>query len=81
MTGAFASRAASSEATTVEEEVTFYSRQRGQAEEGAFAFADDGRDGETLLLRILEQVEHIVSNNDTSLARQNVFGTHLCCSI
>ena len=57
MIGALASRAASREATTVEEDVTFYT----PAVSGVFRgrrgnSTDDGRYGELLLMRIIEKL-------------------------
>jgi hypothetical protein len=36
----------------------------------------DGGDGEALLLGVLEEVQHIVTDDDTGLARQVISGTH-----
>ena len=37
----------------------------------------NGWDGEFLFLSILEQSEDIVTDDDTFLPRENVFGTHI----
>jgi hypothetical protein len=36
----------------------------------------DGGDGELVLLSIVEQLQDIITNNDTALARKNVLDTH-----
>lgn len=77
MIGALASRAASSEATTVEEEVTFCQRSAFPVAQGAGPEAYDGRDGKALLLGVVEELEDIISNNDTGLAGENVLATHI----
>ena len=38
----------------------------------------DGRNGKLLLASVLEESEHIIADDDTSLAAQNVLGTHDC---
>lgn len=75
MMGALASRAASSEATTVDEEVTFCPDQLTRRLIDSF-LAHNGWNGKFVFLCILEKVEDIVAHNDTSLACQNVLGTH-----
>lgn len=41
-------------------------------------FTNDGRNGEALVLCILEKVEDIISHNHTSLTCKYVFDTHRC---
>ena len=36
----------------------------------------DGRDGKVILLRILEETEDIIANDDAGLAGENVLDTH-----
>jgi len=38
----------------------------------------DGWDSELVLLGVLEESKHIVTNDDTGLAGENVLGTHIC---
>ena len=79
MIGAFASRAASKEATTVEEEVTFCHCQPSY--NSKYICTYNSRNGEALLLCILEKLEDVVSHNDTRLTCEYVFGTHSSNSI
>ena len=37
----------------------------------------DGGDGKLVLLGILEQVQHIVADDDTLLPGEDIFGTHI----
>lgn len=39
----------------------------------------NGGNGELVLLGIVEELYHIVTDNDTGLAGENIFGTHDCC--
>ena len=78
MIGALASRAASKEATTVEEEVTFYNNFKsvpGAIEVRKWTY--NGGDSELVLLGIFEEVQHIIANNNTFLSRQNILDTHV----
>lgn len=70
MTGAFLSRAASSDATTVDEDVTFCVCEYlfplcfcGRQE-----MTYDGGNGKFFFLRIPEQVEYIISDDDALLS-------------
>jgi hypothetical protein len=40
----------------------------------------DGRNSEAVLLGIVEELEDVITDDDTFLARENVCGTH-CCSL
>ncbi len=82
MIGALASRAASREATTVEDEVTFWALLIEPIERSERILDTyNSWDGELVLLSIVEELEDIVANDDTSLAAQNVLDTHACdCS-
>lgn len=79
MMGALESRAASREATTVEEEVTFCNTsetislacRRG-------ASTHDGGNGKLVLFCILEKSQHICPDNNTTLPAENVEDTHDC---
>jgi hypothetical protein len=82
-----ASRAASSEATTVDEEVTFYPSsvlppcKYGPAlcRNAYFAVSTyNGGDGELLLASVLEQTEDIVANDNARLAAQDIGDAHGC---
>jgi hypothetical protein len=39
----------------------------------------DSRDGEIVLLSVIEELQHIVTDNDTGLAGENILDTHDCC--
>jgi len=52
---------------------SFESRNSGRARSDVH-----GRDGEVLLLCVLEELANIFADNDTSLALENVFDTHNC---
>ena len=39
----------------------------------------DGGDGELVLLGVVEQLQDIITNNDTALAGKNVLDTHDFC--
>ena len=75
MIGAFSSRAASSAATAVEDEVTFWCPSAGAI--GPGDWTHDGWDGKVLLLGVLEKVEDIIAHDDAGLAGEHVFGTHV----
>jgi len=74
-----ASRAASREATTVEEEVTFC---HGVSDILLVRDIEtyNGRDSELVLLSIVEELQDIVTDDNTALAGENVFGTHCVCA-
>jgi hypothetical protein len=74
MTGQFFSRAASREATTVDEEVTFWfiSARNERRMEDAY----NGRNGKVLLLGILEQTEDVIADDDAGLAGELLEDTH-----
>lgn len=83
--GDLASRAASREATTVEEEVTFFmgtwlvtkpSKEEGRKRSHLQTY--DGGNGELVLAGVLEQSQDVIADDDTSLAAQNIGGTHFC---
>jgi hypothetical protein len=57
MIGALLSRAASSEATTVDEEVQFCGKSANDQFVSRLIFTYDGRDGELLLLGVLEELQ------------------------
>lgn len=78
--GALASRAASREATTVEEEVTFCNRS-ATAHRTALgrAATHDGGNREIVLLAFLKELQNIFTCNDTALPAENFGNTH-CCS-
>ena len=42
--------------------------------------AYDGRNSEAVLLGIVEELEDVITDDDTGLARENVFDTH-CCNL
>lgn len=79
MIGALASRAASSAATTVEEEVTFCQGQMGQSlvplrcKDRTY----NGRNSKVMLLSILEEVQDIIADDDALLSRQDILDTHV----
>jgi hypothetical protein len=87
--GDLASRAASREATTVEEEVTFFrwqqlvtklifgrNREKGEAISSAKTY--NGGNGELVLAGILEQGQDVIADDDTGLAAQDIGSTHFC---
>jgi hypothetical protein len=76
MIGDLASRAASREATTVEEEVTFCLSISCMTRRGGNRFSYDGWDSKLVLLSVVEELQDIVADDDTALAGENVFGTH-----
>jgi hypothetical protein len=39
----------------------------------------DGGDGKLMLLSVVEQLQDIITNNDTALAGENVLDTHDFC--
>jgi len=39
----------------------------------------NGRNSELVLLGVVEELQHVVTDNDTGFARENIFGTHACC--
>ena len=71
-----ASRAASREATTVEEEVTFCHGISDILLIVGDIGTYDGRDSELVLLSIVEELQDIVTDDNTALAGENVFSTH-----
>lgn len=78
MIGALESRAASREATTVEEEVTFCKQSEGRPAgplKGRITTHDRGN-GELVLLCVFEEIEHVVSNDNTALTAQDILGAH-----
>lgn len=50
---------------------------KGRSEDQSWTY--DSRNSELLLSGILEKLEDIIANNDTSLTAQDVLGAH-CCS-
>jgi hypothetical protein len=79
MIGDLASRAASREATTVEEEVTFYLSQSSGLERYKWVWRTyNGWDSKLLLLSVLEELVNVVTDDDTGLSGQNVEDTHFC---
>ena len=71
MIGAFLSRAASNAATTVDEEVTFCSALVGQPGVCQDRITYDGWDGKGLLLSVVEELEHIIANDDASFPAED----------
>lgn len=39
----------------------------------------DGRNSEIVLLGVVEELQDIVTDNDTALAGENILDTHDCC--
>lgn len=75
MTGALLSRAASSDATTVDEEVTFCNpNQRLHPHCRGRGAIYNGRNGKFLFLSILEELENIIPDDDASLSAENAGG-------
>jgi hypothetical protein len=72
MMGHFWSRAASSEATTVEDDVTFFGHQIvsicDQSTNFPFIWTHNRRDGEILLLGVFKETEDVIADDDTGLA-------------
>jgi hypothetical protein len=83
MMGQFWSRAASREATTVEEEVTFWSVSYAMLSSGVTNKRKtyNGGNGKLLLLSILEELEDVIADDDTSLAGQLLEDTHVVLSV
>jgi hypothetical protein len=79
MTGQFWSRAASSEETTVDEEVTFCEQRVSIDDDGGanqLLGTYDGRDSKLLLLSILEELLDVVTDDDAGLAVELLEDTH-----
>lgn len=68
MMGALASRAASSDATTVDEEVTFYNPVRSFSITPARWTTYNGWDSKFLLVTVFKQLLNIISDDDTGLS-------------
>ncbi len=76
MIGDLASRVASRDATTVEEEVTFCHGISCMTRRGEHICTYDSRNSELVRLSVVEELQDIVADDDTALAGENVFGTH-----
>jgi hypothetical protein len=68
MIGAFASRAASRAATTVDEDVQFCYILESMGRDKAYIDTYNSWDSEVVLLGVVEELQDIIANNNTGLA-------------